>query len=58
VKWITTAEMIVTDTVTDAMIRAALRTVSGFRNKTFTARWCTGGGAGELPSCVVMVLTS
>ena len=46
VKWITTAATIVTDTVTDAMIRAARRMVSGFRTNTFTAR---GGPAGERP---------
>ena len=58
VKWISTPATIVTDTVTDAMIRAARRIVSGFRTNTFTARGWTGGGAAALPSGVVMVLTS
>jgi hypothetical protein len=50
VKWIATAATIVTETVTDAMIRAARGAVNGCRNNTFTARGCAGGGAAALPS--------
>jgi hypothetical protein len=58
VKWISTAATIVTDIVTEAMIRAARGAVSGFRDRTFTARGSAGGGAAALPSGVVMVVTS